>query len=272
MKLGLCTWSYNRTFAAGKMDLEKLLRVSADELKVGGIDIIDVHFKNGDNVEKLLKDMGYLLKIKKLATDLQITIGAVSPGNSFGKDKESDERAEIEKIKRWTDVAYILGAPNLRIFAGWAPKEKHAALWPKVIASIKECAAYGATKGIVMAVESHNGGGYLPTSVETHRLLADVDSPWVKLNLDTGNYQDRDMYAALAKSMPHTTHMHCKIHKLSKDGKELEFDFDRIFKILKDANYRGFFNIEYEGKEEELEYVPKSIEMVKSFMKKYEMF
>ena len=264
MKLGLCTWSYNRTFTSGKMDLEKLLHVCANDLKIGGIDIIDIHMKN--------QDLDYLLKIKKLATDLQITISAVSPGNSFGKDKESDEKAEVEKINKWTDVAYILGAPNLRIFAGWAPKERHKELWPKVVKSIKECAQYAAKKGVTLAIESHNGGGYLPMSVETHKLLNDINSPWVKLNLDTGNYQDKDMYAALKKSMPYTTHMHAKIHKLSKDGKELEFDYDKICKILKEANYRGFFNVEYEGKEDEIEYVPKSFDMIRQFMKKYELF
>ncbi|MBN1354248.1 MAG: sugar phosphate isomerase/epimerase [Candidatus Omnitrophica bacterium] len=264
MKLGLCSWSYNRTFDAGKMDLEKLLHVCADELKVGGIDIIDVHLKS--------QEPGYLLKIKKLATDLQITISAVSPGNSFGKDNEADEKAEVEKICKWTDTAYLLGAPNLRIFAGWAPPERHKELWPKVVKSIKECAKYAEKKGVVLAIESHNDGGYLPTSVETHRLLEDVNSPWVKLNLDTGNYKDRDMYAALEKSIPYTTHMHAKIHKMSKDGKELEFDYDKIFGILKRANYRGFFNVEYEGKEDELTYVPISLGMVRRFIKKYEMF
>jgi len=243
------------------MDLEKLLKVCAEELKVGGIDIIDVHLKS--------RDPEYLLKIKKLSTDLQVTISAVSPGNSFGKDKEADEKAEIDNINKWTDTAYLLGAPNLRIFAGWAPKERHAELWPKVVSSIKECAKYAATKGVTLAVESHNGGGYLPTSVETHKLLDDVNSPWVKLNLDTGNYHDKDMYGALAKSMPYTTHMHAKIHKITKEGKEEEFDYDRIFQILKDANYRGFFNVEYEGKEDELEYVPISINMIKRLARKY---
>ena len=261
MKVGLCTWSYNRTFASGKMDLEKLLHVCANTLKVGGVDIIDVHLKS--------RDPDYLLKIKKLATDLQITISAVSPGNSFGKDNEKDEKAEIDKINKWTDTAYILGAPNLRIFAGWAPKERHRELWPKVVKSIKECARYAAKKGVILAIESHNDGGYLPTSVETHKLLSDVNSPWVKLNLDTGNYQDPDMYQALKKSMPYTTHMHAKIHKITKDGKEKEFDYDKIFRILKDANYRGFFNVEYEGKEDELEYVPISINMIKEYACKY---
>jgi len=263
MKIGLCSWSYNRTFASGKMDLEKLLKVCADDLKVGGIDIIDVHLKS--------KDPEYLLKIKKLATDLQITISAVSPGNSFGKDKASDEKAEVANINSWTDVAYILGAPNLRIFAGWAPKERHAELWPKVVKSIKECAQYAATKGITLAIESHNGGGYLPTSVETHKLLDDVSSPWVKLNLDTGNYMDPDPYAALKKSITFATHMHAKVHDIEPGGSQKEFDFDKIFKIIKDANYRGFLNVEYEGKGEEMEHVPVAVEMLKKYAAKYGM-
>jgi len=243
------------------MDLEKLLHISAKDLKVGGIDIIDVHLKS--------QDPDYLLKIKKLATDLQITISAVSPGNSFGKDKEADEKAEIANINKWTDTAYLLGSPNLRIFAGWAPKERHKELWPKVVSSIKECAKYAATKGVTLAIESHNGGGYLPTSIETHKLLLDVNSSWVKLNLDTGNYQDRDLYAALKKSVPYATHMHAKVHDITKDGKPAEFDFNKIFQILKDANYRGFFNVEYEGKGDENEYVPVAIDMIKRYSREY---
>ena len=74
MKLGLCTWSYNRTFAAGKMDLEKLLHVCADDLKVGGMDIIDCHFKSGDPARRAAaivkavthyQDAGILAEVSK---------------------------------------------------------------------------------------------------------------------------------------------------------------------------------------------------------------
>ena len=241
------------------MDLEKLLHLCAEDLKIGGIDIIDVHFKS--------QDPDYLLKIKKLATDLCITISAVSPGNSFGKGNEKDEKAEIDKVNGWTDVAYLLGAPNLRIFAGWGSMDK----WPQVVKSIKECAKYASKKGVVLAIESHNGGGYLPSSVETHKLLDDVNSPWVKLNLDTGNYKDKDPYAALKKSISYATHMHAKVHDITKDGEPAEFDFDKIFEILKDRNYRGFFNVEYEGKGDELEYVPIAVDMIKRYAHKYEI-
>ena len=50
-----------------------------------------------------------------------------------------------------------------------------------------------------------------------------------------------------------------------------EFDYDKIFQILKDANYRGFFNAEYEGQEEEMEYIPVSIDMIKRYAAKYDI-
>ena len=135
--------------------------------------------------------------------------------------------------------------------------------------SIKTCAQYAATKGITLAIESHNDGGYLPTSRETHKLLDDVNSPWVKLNLDTGNYMDKDPYAALKKSIPFATHMHAKVHDIERDGAQTEFDFDQIFKIIKSANYRGFLNVEYEGKGEETECVPVSVNMLTRYAAKY---
>lgn len=266
MKIGLCTWSYNRSLgfhdkSTKKIDFEGMLQICAKDLKIGGVDIIT------DLLPK--DDKKYLLHVKKLCADLQLTISALSPGNNFCQEKDSDLEGQIDYVKKWLDAAYIMGAPVLRVFAGWIPKEKQKAVWPNVVKAFKESARLAEERGVVLGIESHNGGGLLPSSVETHKLLEDVNSPWVELNLDTGNYQDKDMYAALKKSMPHAVHMHAKIHKITKEGKEQEFDYDKIFQILKDANYRGFLNVEYEGKEDEMEYVPISIEMIKRYAAKY---
>ena len=122
-----------------------------------------------------------------------------------------------------------------------------------------------------MAVEPHNDGGFLPTSEDTLRLIEEINSPYVGINLDTGNYQDADNYLGIKNTIQYAPHIHAKIHHLSPDGEELEFDYDKIFQIFKQANYRGFVSVEYEGKEEELEYVPKSINMIKGLALKYEL-
>lgn len=262
MKLGLCTWSYHRTIEAGKLDLESLMKLCADELKVGGIDIITDHL--------VKTDKKYLTGIKKLASDELLTIACLSPGNNFGKPTAGERAEEVRAVKKWIDAGYVLGAPVLRIFAGWPwPPEKAKELWPDMVDCIKECIKPAEEAGIVLAVEPHNDGGFLPTSKEALKLIEEIDSEWVKLNLDTGNYTDKDIYSGLEKSMPYTYHAHAKIHKLSPEGEELKFDYDRICAILKDANYRGFLSLEYEGKEAETEYVPKALEMIRRYAAKH---
>lgn len=262
MKLGLCTWSYNRTFSSGKLNLEKLLKVCAGELKIGGIDIISVHLASTDKK--------YLLKIKKMAADLNITIACLSPSSSFGQPDEKGRQEQVEDVRKWLDIGIILGAPVLRIFAGWPwPKEDAKKLWPYMIECMKKSAKYAEETGITLAVEPHNDGGFLPSSVETIKMVEEVNSPWITVNLDTGNYQDKDNYAAIEKTIKYAPHIHAKIHEITKEGKEMQFDYDKIFAIVKNANYRGFLSVEYEGKEEELEYVPVAINMLKKVGAKY---
>jgi len=264
MKLGLCTWSYNRSLGfkdpkTKKMDFEQMLHICAKDLKVNGIDII------ADLMPQ--SDKGYLNHIKKLCTDLQLTIACVSPGNNFCHEDEKALEEQVVYVKKWLDAAVILGAPVVRVFAGWIDKSKHGKIWPTVVKTFNTTAKMAEERGVTLGIESHNDGGLLPSSVETLRLLEDINSPYVKLNLDTGNYHDADNYAALDRSMPHAVHVHAKIHKLSPDGVEQEFDYEKIMGILKKHNYRGFISPEYEGEDDELEYVPKSVEMIRKAAK-----
>ncbi len=263
MKLSLCTWSYHRTLEAGKIDFEGLIRLSAGELKLNGVDIIADHLPKTDKK--------YLTDLKKMMTDLTLTAACLSPGNNFGQADRKALDKEVDTIKKWVDCAYILGTPVVRIFAGWAPKEEQAGLWPGMVESIKRSAEYAKDAGITLCIEYHNDGGFLPTSVETFRLLKEVNSPYVQLNVDTGNYQDKDNYAAIEKSMPRARHVHLKFHDIDEAGNPQEFDYDKIFKVFKDSDYRGYYSVEYEGKGDEMEYVPRAFAFTRSYAKKYDI-
>jgi sugar phosphate isomerase/epimerase len=266
MKLGLCTWSYHRSLESGKLNFVKLLEVCAKDLKLGGIDIIADHLPKTDKQS--------LLRIKKMAADLQLTIACLSPGNNFGKPTPEERKKEVEAVEKWLDIGYTLGTPVLRIFSGWpwpyADKEK---LWPQMVDCIRECEKAAKEAGIVLAIEPHNDGGFLPTAVDTLRLLKELNSEWVKLNLDTGNYHDPDNYQAIEDTIAYAPHIHAKSHHITDDCRELEFDFDKIFTILKKFEYRGFLSLEFEGqdlhKQDELLYVPKAVQMLKRYAQKY---
>ncbi|MBU4346183.1 MAG: sugar phosphate isomerase/epimerase [Candidatus Omnitrophica bacterium] len=266
MKLGLCSWSAHKSLESGKLDFVKLLKFCAEGLKLGGIDIIADHLPKTDKKS--------LIDYKKMATDLHLTICCLSPGNNFGKPKPEERKQEVEAVKNWLEVGYILGAPVLRIFSGWPlPYEDKEKLWPAMAECIRECAEKAKETGIVLAIEPHNDGGFLPTAVDTLRLIKEIDSEWVKINLDTGNYHDPDNYKAIEDTIAYAPHMHAKVHHISEEGKALEFDYDRIFSIIKKAGYRGFFSLEFEGQDmhgqDELTYIPKAVQMLKKYALQY---
>lgn len=266
MKLGLCSWSCHKSLESGNLDFKGLLEFCAKELKLGGIDII------ADHLPKI--DKKSLISYKKMATDLQLTIACLSPGNNFGHSKQEERDKEAAAVKRWLEVGFILGAPVLRIFAGWPrPEEDREKLWPAMVDCIKACEEKAKETGIVLAIEPHNDGGFLPTSQDTLRLIREINSEWVKINLDTGNYQDTDNYRGIEDTIVYAPHIHAKVHHISEDGRALEFDYDRIFSIIKKADYRGFLSLEFEGQDmhnqDEFTFIPKAVGMLKKYAQKY---
>ncbi len=268
MKLGLCSWSYHKSLETGKLDFAGLLHICARELKLDGIDIIADHLPKTDRES--------LIQYKKMATDLHLTIACLSPGNNFGKPKAQERKQEVEAVERWLEVGYVLGAPVLRIFSGWPwPYEDKDKLWPAMVDCIRECEKKARETGIVLAIEPHNDGGFLPTSADTLRLIKEINSEWVRINLDTGNYQDTDNYKGIEETIAYAPHLHAKVHHISEEARELEFDYDRIFSIIKKADYRGFVSLEFEGQDfysqDELRYIPKAVQMLKELAKKYNL-
>jgi sugar phosphate isomerase/epimerase len=241
-KLSAITWSHHYSFELGKIDDMGLIDLYAKE-GLGGIEFIMEHVKSFD--EK------HLLALKKHANDSGLEISAVSPGNSFGNIKDKDNKSNLAYVKKGIDAAVILGAANVRVFAGWPPQGMREKLWGTAVKYMKEAAKYAEKKGITLAVEPHNNGGFLPDSASSIRFIEDVNSPFVKLNLDTGNYlgHENDLYEGLKKSMKYTVYCHLKVHTIDKSGKTSDFDLDKVFKVLSGADYRGWIALEYEGME-----------------------
>ncbi|MBP7792535.1 MAG: sugar phosphate isomerase/epimerase [Candidatus Goldbacteria bacterium] len=272
-KLSATTWSHHHSIETGKLDDSGLIELYAKE-GLGGIEFIMEHIK--DHNEK------HLRALRKKANDAGLEICAVSPGNNFGNEKEKDNKANLDYVKKSVDTAEILGASFVRVFAGWPPQGKREALWNNAVKYMKEAAKYAEKKGITLVVEPHNHGGFLPDSKSSIKFIEDVNSPYVRLNVDTGNYLgfDEDIYKGIADSMKYALYCHLKVHKISKDGQTSDFDMDRIFRILSDAKYSGWITIEYEGQEflqaekeekskNEFEFFGIAVKKAKDMIKKY---
>lgn len=237
------SWSYYRTIEAKKMDQIAWVRECA-ALGLDGIELLGYHFPRTDRA--------YLVELKKLCADLYLTIAMVSAEGYFTGPDDARRQKEIESIRQWVEIAEFLGAPRVRFFCGKSAEllAGGPVLFKKVVKALSDVAAIGAEHGIVMALENHSG----MTADQLLAILDAVNSPWLKLNLDTGNFPPTEKatteaYAAIERCAPHAAIVHAKFLNVKPDGSDGEFDFKRIHGLLERAGFRGFLSVEYEGKD-----------------------
>ncbi len=93
-----------------------------------------------------------------------------------------------------------------------------------------------------------NHGGIVAEADGVLAIVRGIKSPWFGVNMDTGNFRTADVYGNLAKIAPYSINVQMKI-SIHPAGKPDEpSDFKRVGQILKDAGYRGYIALEYEGR------------------------
>ncbi len=204
----------------------------------------------------------YLIKIHRHAFLRGVAISGTSVGNNFALPKGEALDKQIADVKKWIDYAAIMGAPHIRVFAGAAKGITDAEARKMCIGSLEECCDYAGSKSIFLGLENH--GGIVAEPEGMLEILKAVKSPWLGVNLDTGNFQTDDPYADLVKIAPYAVNVQLKaeIHRRGHKENELS-DIPRLVKILRDANYQGYVALEYEAKEDAWTAVPRLLKQMK---------
>ena len=244
MHVGCCAYSYRQYLTSGEMTLEGFLDLCA-EIGFDGVELTAYYFPNTETET--------LYAIKRLALKRGLDISGTAVGNNFCQPDPAVRAEQVQMVKDWVDNSVKLGAPFVRVFAGPVPKghtEDEAREW--TIASLQKCADYAAERGIVIALENH--GGITSTVEQVEALLNGVDSEWLAVNLDTGNYR-QDPYGSIKRTAPYAITCHLKSEVPTADGKE-PADIERIIADLNEVGYRGYLSIEFEAAEDPMTGVP----------------
>lgn len=208
----------------------------------------------------------YLLECRHRAFLRGVAISGTAIGNVWTHPKGSPERdKEISATKTWIDRAVVMGTSHVRVFAGSAPKGMSLEdATANCIAAYKECADYAGGRGITLGMENH--GGIVAEPENLLKIMHAVDSPWIGINFDSGNYRTEDPYADLAKIAPYAVNVQFKAEIQRKGAAPEPSNFGKVIQILKDANYQGWFTLEYEAKDDPFAAVPRILKEVRPLL------
>lgn len=260
MKLSLAAYSFRKylDLKNPKMTLEEFIRLCAD-LNLDGTELTSYYFP---------KDFGtdYLLHVKQLAFRLGLDISGTAINNNFCIPPGPQRDSTLAHTRDWIDYSAVLGAPVIRIFAGYVGKvNTEQTAVDLCVAGINQSLEYAATKGVCLALENH--GGITETPEQILKIVGGVkESPWFGINFDGGNFHSADPYADLEKIAPYAINAQVKT-SLSHNGKHEEADLGRVVRILADAGYRGYVALEYESSEDPKTAVPRHIETLRKHIR-----
>jgi sugar phosphate isomerase/epimerase len=267
--LGVSTYSYWH-FTPQKYPIENVIEDAA-RLGFDGVEIL--HRQMAE------ESTGYLNKLKRMAFVNGLDLYMLSIHQDF-VDPDADKRQkDIEHTKHTIDLAHQMGIPAIRLNTGrWntirsfddlmkaggdePPIEGHkdddAFQW--VIDSIEKCLPHAEERGVVMALENHWGLSTKPDNLL--RIYKAINSPWLGMNVDTGNYVG-DPYPQMEQLAPYADIVQAKTYYGEGVWYTLDLDYKRIAGILRKAGFRGWISLEMEGKEAAGTAVPKSLEVLR---------
>lgn len=267
MKLSLAAYSFNRFLPRNwptprKSDSTMTLLDFIDfcgEMNLDGTELTSYYFPSEVTQE-------YLMGVKQKTFHLGLDISGTAIGNDFCVPEGDARDTQLQLTRQWIDYSATMGAPVIRIFAGKVPKgDTEEAALERCVAGINQSVEYAAQKGVVLALENH--GGITATPEQLLAIVERVeDSPFFGVNFDSGNFRTADPYGDLEKIAPYAVNAQVKVAVSPNNAGKEAADLERIIKILKQANYRGYVVLEYEEKENPRVEIPKYLDQLRELV------
>ena len=204
----------------------------------------------------------YMIKLKRHAFLRGVAVSGTAIGNNFSLPKGPKLDEEIATTKKWIDRAVLMGAPHIRVFAGNQPKDFPRAEADKmVITALEECCEYAGKRGVFLGLENHDSIGSAETLIP---MVKAVKSPWIGINLDSGNFRTADPYKDFAECIPYAVNVQLKVEIHGAGSAKKPADLKRFTQLLRDGGYQGWVALEYEATEDSSVAVPRLLKELKA--------
>ena len=271
-------YSCVRAVNAGQLDLMGFINYAAGQ-GVAGVELLDIFWNDAESE---------LPAVAKRAADAGLQIAVYSISNNFIQPEAGERQRELADLRRGVDIALELGVDTMRVFSGSARdgvSQEEGMGW--ILEGLSAGAAYAEAQGVTLALENH--GKFAGRGDQVRHIIDAVNSPALRVNLDTGNFLPvgqnpteaarqladlvvlahlKDMRQAASDEAGHVfTDPAGQLLTGSIIGEGL-VDLPAIRAVLDEAGYDGWWSLEYEGAEEPLEIgVPQSLAYARELLR-----
>jgi L-ribulose-5-phosphate 3-epimerase len=269
-RIAVSTYSFWQFKNESLRSIEKCIDLAAD-MGFDGVEILHRQMEDESN--------GYLQKLKQRAFRRGIDLCGFSTHQTFVSPDKEIRQKNVEHTIRCIELAYRLGVPTIRVNTGrWGTAKDFDELMANkgieprlpgvsddtgygwVIDGLIQCLPKAEECGVVLGLENHWGLGR--TAAGVNRVVDAIKSPWLQITLDTGNFLE-EMYEQMEAIAPRAVLVQAKTYDGGGTWYTLDLDYPRIAAILRKHNYRGYVSLEFEGKEDSLTAVPKSLQRLR---------
>ncbi len=269
VKFAIATYSYWH-FTPTRYPIKKVIDHAA-EMGAEGVDVLKVQMTNTSTT--------YLQSLKKHALVNGVDLVCLSVHQDFVDPDRAKRAQQVARTLGYIDIAHEMGIPCIRLNTGrWGTTptfdelmanrgiepvlpghtEDEGFKW--CIDAINQCLGHAEKRGVMLALENHWGLSRTPEGLM--RIINAVNSPWLRVLMDTGNFLE-DPYPKLEQIAAHTAFVQAKTYYGGGKWYTLDLDYTRVAEILRKVNYRGYVSIEFEGKDDAKTAVPQSLKMMR---------
>lgn len=261
-EISLAQWSLHRALRKGDLSHLDFIKAARRDYGIGAVEYVSVFFKDKAEDKAFLREMNTRCEGEGVKNLLIMC-------DHEGRLGDPDAAARTEAIKnhhRWIHAAKTLGCHSIRVnAASEGDRDEQARLAADGLRRLTE---YGDAHGINVIVENH--GGLSSTGAWLAEVMRRVDHPRCGTLPDFGNFQVSpgewyDRYKGVEEMMPFAKAVSAKSHEFDEQGNETGTDYRRMLRIVRDAGYRGFIGIEYEGEKHP---EPEGIRLTKALLER----
>jgi len=264
--IAVSTYSFWRFQEGLKLPIETCIDEAA-EMGFDGVEILHMQMEEESNA--------YLQKLKRRALINGVDLCGFSIHQGFVTPDKEKRQKNVDHTIECIELAHELGIPCMRVNTGrWGtttsfdelmanrgiepplPGHTDEDAYPWVIESLEKCLPVAERCGVLMGLENHWGLGRTPEGVL--RIVEAVDSPWLQVLLDTGNFLE-EPYDKLEMLAAKTVFIQAKTYYGGGVWYTLDLDYPRIGAIMRRHNFHGYVSLEFEGHEDYRTAIPKSL-------------